>query len=313
MQKHSRIASALIGAALAATAACTRSETPPQPQQQMFASPEEAVKALAKVVQAADVQQLTGIFGPDSKELVDTGDPITARRNRETFTVAFAEGWRLVDAEPGGGGKTLVIGNEEWPFPVPIVMDGNRWRFDTAAGKEEVLARRIGRNELAVIRICNTYVAAQRRYAEHGHDGKPAGVYAQSFRSDTGKENGLYWPEVKGKRLSPLGDLVAQAASEGRQLAAGQERTPFQGYYFKILTAQGAAANGGAKSYVANGNMSGGFALVAWPAQYDLTGIMTFVVNQDGIVHEKDLGAETATTASTMTEYNPDQSWQRVE
>jgi hypothetical protein len=308
MLKH-RFASALIGAALTATGACGRAE--PQPQQQMFASPDEAVQALATIVQAADVEQLTVIFGPDSKELVDTSDPVTARRNRETFSAAFAEGWRLVDADQGA--KTLVIGNEEWPFPVPIVMDGHRWRFDTAAGKSEVLARRIGRNELAVIRICATYVAAQHRYAEHGHDGKPAGVYAQSFRSDPGKENGLFWPEVKGRRLSPLGDLVAQAASEGRPIGEGQKQTPFQGYYFRILTAQGAAAPGGAKSYVANGNMSGGFALVAWPAEYDLTGIMTFIVNQEGNVYEKDLGPESAATASKMTEYDPDNTWQRVE
>ena len=308
MQKHT-FASALIATAVAAMVSCARSE--PQPQQQMFASPEEAVKGLAKVVQAADVQQLTEIFGPDSKELVDSSDPVTARRNRETFTVAFDEGWKLVDAETSG--KTLVIGNEEWPFPVPIVQDGNRWRFDTAAGKAEVLARRIGRNELAVIRICSTYVAAQHRYAEHGHDGKPARLYAQSFSSDTGKENGLFWPEVKGKPLSPLGDLVAQAASEGRTVPDGKERTPFQGYYFKILTGQGAAAAGGAKSYITNGDMSGGFGLVAWPAQYDFTGVMTFIVNQDGIVHEKDLGKDGAATASKMTEYNPDDSWKRVE
>ena len=308
MQKHT-FAFILMIAAVATTVSCARSE--PQPQQQMFASPEEAVQALAKVVQAADVQQLTEIFGPDSKELVDTSDPVTARRNRETFTVAFAEGWKVVDAEKGA--KTLVIGNEDWPFPVPLVADGNRWRFDTAAGKEEVLARRIGRNELAVIRACSTYVAAQHRYAADGHDGKPARLYAQSFRSDPGKENGLFWPEVKGKRLSPLGDLVAQAASEGRAIPEGQERTPFQGYYFKILTAQGAAAPGGAKSYITNGEMSGGFALVAWPAQYDLTGIMTFIVNQDGIVYEKDLGTDTAATAAKLTEYNPDDSWKRVE
>jgi hypothetical protein len=308
MQKH-MFASALIVASVAAMVSCARSE--PQPQQQMFASPEEAVKGLAQVVQAADLQQLTEIFGPDSKELVDTSDPVTARRNRETFAVAFAEGWKLVDAERGG--KTLVIGNEDWPFPVPIVQDGNRWRFDTAAGKAEVLARRIGRNELAVIRICGTYVAAQHRYAEHGHDGKPARLYAQSFRSDPGKENGLFWPEVKGQPLSPLGDLVAQAANEGRPIAEGKEQQPFQGYYFKILTAQGAAAPGGAKSYISNGEMSGGFGLVAWPAQYDFTGVMTFIVNQDGIVHEKDLGKDGAATASQMTEYNPDDSWKRVE
>ena len=285
MQKH-RIASALVGAALASMAACTRAE--PQPQQRMFDSPEEAVRALAEVVQAADVEQLSAIFGPDSKELVDTSDPVTARRNRETFSAAFTEGWRLTDDEHGG--KTLVIGNEEWPFPVPLTKDGNRWRFDTAAGKAEVLARRIGRNELAVIRIGDTYVAAQRRYAESGHDGKPAGLYAQTFRSDAGKENGLFWPAGKGQKRSPLGDLVAQAANEGRAIGEGQQPTPFHGYHFKILTAQGPAAPGGAKSYVTDGNMSGGFALVAWPAEYDLTGIMTFIVNQDGIVHEKDLG-----------------------
>ncbi len=308
--KKGTLASALIGAALAATAACTPSE-PPRPQQQMFASPEEAVRRLAEVVKAADVEQLSTIFGPDSKELVDTSDPVTARRNRETFTAAFAEHWSLVDAEPSG--KTLVIGNEEWPFPVPLVQDGNNWRFDTAAGKAEVLARRIGRNELAAIRICATYVAAQRRYAEHGHDGKPVGLYAQTFSSDAGKENGLFWPEVKGKRLSPLGDLVAQAASEGQRFGEGQKPMPFQGYYFKILTAQGDAAPGGAKSYLASGNMSGGFALVAWPAEYDLTGIMTFIVNQDGIVYEKDLGPESAAMAGKMSDYNPDESWKRIE
>ena len=302
-------ASALIVAAVAATVSCARSE--PQPQQQMFGSAEEAVHALAKQVQAADVQQLTEIFGPDSKELVDTSDPVIARRNRETFTAAFTEGWKLVDAE--NGAKTLVIGNEDWPFPVPLVKDGTRWRFDTAAGKAEVLARRIGRNELAVIRICTTYVLAQRRYAEHGHDGKPARLYAQHFRSEAGKENGLFWPEVKGKPLSPLGDLVAKAASEGRLVGEGKQETPFQGYYFKILTAQGSAASGGARSYMANSEMSGGFALIAWPAEYDLTGIMTFIVNQDGVIHEKDLGADTAAIASKMSEYNPDESWKRVE
>ena len=307
MQKHAF--ALVIAAAVAAMASCARSE--PQPQQLMFDSPEEAVQALATIVKAADVDQLTRIFGPDSQELVDTSDPVTARRNRETFTVAFAEHWKLVDAE--NGARTLVIGNEDWPFPVPIVKDGNRWRFDTAAGKAEVLARRIGRNELAVIRSCNTYVTAQHRYAEHGHDGKPAKLYAQTFRSDPGKENGLFWPEVKGKPLSPLGDLVAQAASEGSPLAEGTQRQPFQGYYFKILTAQGPAAPGGAKSYLVKGDMSGGFALIAWPAEYDLTGVMTFIVNQDGIVYEKDLGKDTAAAASKISEYNPDESWHRVE
>jgi Protein of unknown function (DUF2950) len=307
MHKHGFVL--VVAAAVAAMASCARSEPPSS--QLMFGSPEEAVQALAKIVQAADVEQLTRIFGPDSKELVDTSDPVTARRNRETFAVAFTENWKLVDGEKGA--KTLVIGNEDWPFPVPLVKDGDRWRFDTAAGKTEVLARRVGRNELAVIRICRTYVSAQHHYADHGHDGKPARLYAQAFRSDPGKENGLFWPEVKGKPLSPFGDLVAQAASEGRPIAEGKEPQPFQGYYFRILTAQGAAAAGGAKSYITSGDMSGGFGLVAWPAQYDFTGVMTFIVNQDGIVYERDLGKEGAAIASKMSEYNPDDSWKRVE
>ena len=224
------------------------------------------------------------------------------------FTVAAAEKWQLIDQ--GSDRKVLVIGNEEWPFPVPLAKDASGWRFDTAAGKEEVLDRRIGRNELAVIRICRTYVAAQRLYSERGHDGQPPGLYARTFWSDPGRENGLYWPSGPGQKRSPLGDLVAHAAAEGRPLGNdGPQPAPFHGYYFKILTAQGPAAAGGAKDYVVDGRMSGGFALVAWPAQYDATGVMTFVVNQDGIVREKDLGPDTDGAARGMTLYNPDGSW----
>jgi hypothetical protein len=225
------------------------------------------------------------------------------------FASAAAVGWQLVDEYPLT--KTMVIGNEAWPFPVPLVKGANGWEFDTAAGKEEVLARRIGRNELAVIRICETYVAAQREYADRGRDGRPAGLYAQKFRSDPGTQNGLYWPSVRGQARSPLGDLVAQAEEEGRHLGPGQQPTPFHGYYFKILTAQGPAATGGAKSYEVNGVMSGGFGLVAWPAQYDASGIMTFIVNQDGILFQKDLGP--AGSESPPTVYDPDESWSRVE
>ena len=291
---------------LALAAGCRGSAKP-----RTFSTPEEAVGALAEAVRAQNVDSLMALFGPDAGDLIDRTDPAGARRNREVFAAAAAEGWHLTEAGPET--RVLVIGNEEWPFPVPIVKDGSRWRFDTAAGKAEVLARRIGRNELAVIRSCDTYVAAQHRYAEHGHDAKPAKLYAQTFRSDPGKENGLFWPEVKGKPLSPLGDLVAQAASEGRPIAEGKQPQPFQGYYFKILTGQGPSAPGGAKSYVVKGDMSGGFALIAWPAEYDLTGVMTFIVNQDGMVYEKDLGKDTAAAASKIAEYNPDDSWKRVE
>jgi hypothetical protein len=284
---------------------CSRSA---EPRHRTFASPEDAVRALAEVVKAGKIDQVLAIFGPDGKELVDSSDAATARHNREVFTAAVAEGWRLVDH--GANGKTLVIGREEWPFPVPLVKEANAWRFDTAAGKEEVLARRIGRNELAVIRICRTYVAAQQIYAGQARDGKRAGLYAATFRSAPGRQNGLYWPARRGEKRSPLGDLMAQAAEEGR--APGPDRgqpSPFHGYYFRILTAQGNLAEGGAKDYIVQGEMSGGFALVAWPAQYDVTGIMTFVVNQDGIVREKDLGPGTDEAARGMTLYNPDGSW----
>jgi Protein of unknown function (DUF2950) len=273
--------------------------------QRTFATPEDAVKALIDVVKAGNLDDLIAILGPGSEDLAASSDPVTARQNREVFRIAVKERWSLVDE---GKGKTLVIGNEDWPFPVPIVKDGAKWRFDSVAGKEEVLARRIGRNELATIETCRAYVTAQQRYAQQGHDGKPAGAYAAVFRSDPGKQNGLYWPVKRGEKRSPLGDLVGEAADS--KPAADGKPQPFHGYYFKILTAQGAAAPGGAASYIVNGDMSKGFALVAWPAQYNATGVMTFIVNQDGIVREKDLGQGTDAAARAMTAYNPDKSWQ---
>ncbi len=276
-----------------------------------FATPEEAVRGLAAAVKGGKLDEVLAFFGPEGTELISSSEPAIARANRDVFTAAIAEGWRLVDDK--GGRKTLVIGNEEWPFPVPLIRDGKTWRFDAAAGKEEVLARRIGRNELEAIAIVRTYVGAQQRYAEAGHDGKPAGVYAAAFRSDPGTQNGLYWPAGKGEKRSPLGDLVAQAATEGRGLERNnQAPQPFHGYFFRILTAQGAKAPGGAKSYVVNGNLSGGFALVAWPAQYDATGVMTFVVNQSGVVWQKDLGPETGTVVGSILAYEPDKSWTQV-
>jgi DUF2950 family protein len=276
-----------------------------------FASPEDAVRGLIEAVKAGNLDELRAIFGAGGQELIASSDAATAGRNREVFAIAAAEGWRLVDQ--GTGRKELIVGNEGWPFPVPLVKNSTSWRFDSAAGKEEVLARRIGRNELAVIGIARSYVAAQQRYAQEGHDGKPAGLFATTFRSDPGKQNGLYWPAAPGQPRSPFGDLVAQAAEEGRPIGTNRQRpTPFHGYYFRILTAQGPAAPGGAKSYLVNGEMSGGFALVAWPAQYDATGIMTFTVRQDGTVHEKDLGTKTDATAAAMTTYNPDASWLAV-
>ncbi len=277
--------------------------------QRAFASPQEAVSALIDAVKGDRLNDVVALFGPDGKELADSSDVATGRRNREIFTAAVAEGWRLED-QPGKG-KVLIIGHESWPFPVPLVKRASGWQFDTAAGKEEILARRIGRNELAVIHACHTYVAAQHLYAQQAHDGKAPGIFAQQFASTPGKQDGLYWPAARGQKRSPLGDLIAQAAEEGRSLdSAAAKPQPFHGYFFKILTGQGASANGGAKSYLVSGGMSGGFALVAWPVQYDVTGVMTFIVNQDGVVYQKDLGPSTPATASAMAVYDPGTAWE---
>jgi len=295
----------LLGATL-----CCKGAAPKESGQRTFQTPEEAAQALNDATKAPGEDKLLALFGPEGRELIDTSDPAATRHNREVFNVAFKESSRWVDQ--GANSKTLVIGHEAWPFPVPLVKDGNGWRFDSAAGKEEIIARRIGRNEIAAIRICQTYVNAQRVYAKYAHDGKPVGIYATAFRSSPGQQNGLYWPSKHGERRSPLGDLVAEAAMEGRNLAQDQPPSPFHGYYFKILTTQGPAATGGAQDYVVNGVMSKGFALVAWPAKYDNTGVMTFIVNQDGTVREKDLGPETEATVKAMTAYNPD-GWDGVQ
>jgi len=290
-------------------AACSR--TPPEPPARTCATPDEAVEALAQAVEGGSLDEVAAIFGSGSQTLIDSSDSVTARRNREVFTIAMGETWRL--ESPDAATRTLVIGYEAWPFPIPIVQEGNRWRFDAEAGAEEIVARRIGRNELAVIRICYTYVSAQILYARSGHDGRPAGLYAKAFGSEPGRQNGLYWPAGPGEKHSPLGDLVAAAAAEGRRIGGGgAEPAPFHGYYFRILTAQGAAAPGGARSYLENGELAGGFALVAWPAQYDVTGVMTFTVNQDGVIREKNLGPETDLAARGMSVYDPDDSWSVV-
>jgi len=267
--------------------ACTR--TPPY---RTFVTPEDAVRALTAAVKADNLDEVIAIFGPEGRSLADTSDPATARRHREVFSVAIAERWHL-DPTPGGG-RVLVVGNEDWPFPVPLVRDQDAWHFDTTAGVEEILARRIGRNELATILVCQAYVTAQHLYAATPHDGAPAGRFARQFASDPGRHNGLYWPVARGEKRSPLGELVARAAEEGRPIgtSAGTARSPFHGYFFKILSPP-----------------PDGFALVAWPAHYGTTGVMTFLVNQDGEVRERDLGLSTDRDAGAMTTYAPDSSW----
>ena len=277
----------------------------------VFQTPEEAVTALRSAARAKDIEPLLGLLGADARDLAASSDPATARQHRTVFLVAMREGWKLADVSADR--KELVVGREEWPFPVPLVKTAKGWMFDAAAGKEEVLTRRIGRNELAAIRIVQTYVAAQRAYARRAHDGTPAGAYARRLASTAGKEDGLYWAVTPGQPHSPLGSLVAEAATEGVKLGAGSQPTPFHGYYFRILEKQGAAAPGGAKSYVVGNAMTGGFALVAWPATYGATGVMTFIVGPDGATYQRDLGADTAAAVKSIAAYNPDKTWDKVE
>jgi hypothetical protein len=279
--------------------------------QRAFATAEEAVRALTTAAKAGNTSEILAIFGPEANDIVSSLDPIDARRNREIFVAAVAEEWKLADQ--GEGSKELSIGYEQWPFPVPLVKNEKGWVFDTAAGKDEVLARQIGRNELATIEVCKTYVNAQQEYSAQAHDGKPAGLFAQKFASDPGLQNGLYWQAKTGERRSPLGELVAQASQEGRGVGTTDTLAPFHGYLFRILTGQGSAASGGATNYLVNGEMSGGFALVAWPAAYDSTGIMTFVVSQEGIIYQKDLGNETSNLVKSLTLYDPDKTWNKAE
>jgi hypothetical protein len=277
----------------------------------VFATPDEAARVLIEIVRTNDLDGLVALFGSAGQDLFDTSDAATGRRNREVFVAAVAEGWHLQDAGPGR--KELVVGNEAWPFPVPLVKGAAGWSFDAAAGREEILNRRIGRNELAVIRVLHDYVAAQRAYAATGHDGKPAGLYARRFGSAPGKHDGLYWPAGRGEPRSPLGVLVAQASEEGYHRRGGEGRSPLYGYYFRILEGQGKSAKGGAVEYVVDGEMKGGFALLAWPVYHGASGVMTFVVNQDGVAYEKDLGPETPALVETITRYDPDTTWRVVQ
>jgi len=304
--RYARIAA--LGLVIVAAAASPQGATADQAQRR-FATAEEAVKTVIKAAKANNRTELLAILGADAEDLLSSGDKVADRRARQLILVALNEKWSL--ASQGPNTKTLVIGNEEWPYPIPLVKDKTGWRFDTAAGREEILYRRIGRNELSTIKTCLTYVKAQKEYAQKGHDGKAAGLFAQKLGSEPGKQDGLFWKSGPGEELRPLGEFAAQASSEGYS-RSDSGPTPFHGYVFRLLKAQGPAAPGGAKNYVSNGEMKGGFALVAYPAEYRDSGVMTFIVNQDGIVYEKDLGEKTVQMASQTTEYNPDSSWRKV-
>ncbi len=276
--------------------------------QKTFSSAEEAVKAAIAAAKKGDDKEVSAIFGPGSQELLHSGDAIADKQRRAEFLKAYDERNRLVTE---GEHTILVVGKTDWPLPIPLVKKGNGWIFDAAKGKEEVLNRRIGQNELSAIQVTLAYVDAQREYARKDRDRDGLLEYAQRPRSESGKRNGLYWPVKSGEEQSPLGPLAARAVKEGYK--ASDKPVPFHGYYYRILTAQGKNAPGGAYSYLVKGSMIGGFALVAYPAEYRNSGVMTFIVNHDGKVFQKDLGKNTAAVASAMKEYNPDQSWVEVQ
>jgi len=280
-------------------------------RQQTFATPEDAVWRLISTAKEGNKSDIEKVLGPKSSEVLSTGDPVQDRNQRQVFVAAADEQWHLQDLPDGE--KELVIGYEEWPFPIPLVESDGAWRFDTDAGIEEILARRIGRNELAAIDICRTYFILQNEYAETGHDGNPPGAFAQRFWSTPGKHDGLYWKSTSDADQSPAGELVAVAADEGYTRSKRGFPRPFHGYYFRILDAQTGASPDGARSYVVNGAMTGGFALVAYPASYGQSGVMSFIINQDGVVLQSDLGEDTAEIASAMTSFDPTDQWKIVE
>ncbi len=280
--------------------------------EQQFNSVEGAVEALKTAIAARDTNALHALFGPAGQGLVSV-DVVEAVNEREQFAVRVAE--RLVLVKEGDSKVVLQLGEDGWAFPIPLLQRAGHWSFDTETGREEILNRRIGANELGTIRVCRTYVQAQREYAGFDWHGDGVLAYAQRLRSTSGTHDGLYWPPKPGEEPSPLGPLIAQARVEGYRRetrAFDDQKAPYHGYYFKILTGQGAQVPGGRYNYIINGHMIAGFALVAWPAQWGNSGIMTFVVNQRGLVHQKNLGSKTSTLAGGMTLYNPDAGWTLV-
>ena len=280
------------------------------PGQKTFSSPDEASRALIRAVQAGDEKDLLEIFGPDGKEIISSGDKVEDKKGRDAFAEKYQRMNRLVE-EPDGTVR-LYVGAENWPMPIPLVNRKDAWYFDTSAGKEEILFRRIGRNEIATIGVLRELVAAQKEYYSKTHEDSVK-QYAQKFISDQGKHDGLYWNAINREPESPIGPLLAYASSEGYAKKLSSLPSPFQGYYFRVLMRQGKHASGGAKNYIVNGKMTRGFAFLAYPAEYANSGMMSFIINQDGILYQKDLGPKTADLAHALDEYDPDKTWARVE
>jgi hypothetical protein len=291
--------------------ACKKSDNPQKPSISVFTTPDDAGNALLASVKSADPKALLDIFGPDSKDVIFSGDTVQDKNTGAAFVAAYEvmHRWRKMP----DGDQALLVGADNFAFPIPLKKNPHgEWFFDTAAGKDEILNRRIGRNELATIAACGAVADAQAAYFSQPRDGEKAKQYAAKFISDPGKQNGLYWKALDGQPASPLGPLAAFATAEGYS-AKTEGHTAFHGYYFRMLKGQTDKAPGGAKDYVVNGKMTGGFAFVAYPAEYGNSGVMTFIINQDGVLLEKDLGKNTTEIATAMTEFDPDPSWVIVE
>jgi hypothetical protein len=298
----------LLAALLAVVTAITATGATPTSAQESFATPQQAVDALVDATRSGRLARLARILGPGGASLIRSGDPVADRDARRHFVAAYDR--RHAIELHGVAKAVLTVGRESWPMPIPLVRTASGWRFDTAAGRQEILDRRIGRNELAVIQVCRAYVEAQREYAALAAGSGGRTEYAQHFMSHAGRHDGLYWPTRPDEPQSPMGPLVAQARARGYTPGKdGGKPHPYYGYYFRILTGQGPHAPGGARSYLTDGRMTGGFALLAYPAEYGDSGIMTFMVSQNGIVFEKNLGPQTGESASKLEQYDPDSGW----
>jgi hypothetical protein len=274
--------------------------------QQVFQTPEDAAVALANAIKSGASKDLLKVLGRDAEDIMASGDEVADRESRERFVGAYDARHNVIIE---GEKAFLIVGTDDFPLPIPLTRQKAGWKFDTVAGRLEILYRRIGRNELDAIQTCLAYVDAQNEYAEKDRTGAGAGVYAQRIVSTSGNKDGLYWPSSDGD-ASPLGEFVARASAEGYK--AGATRTPYHGYYYRILTQQGPNGPGGALDYVVKGKMIGGFALVAYPAEYGNSGVMTFLVNHSGTVYQKDLGDYTMTLVKRMMWFDPDQTWKKV-
>jgi len=298
-----------VAALVVALASCKKSDDS-KPSQRTFSSPAEAGAAFLEAAKSGDQTALLAIFGPDGKDVLFSGDAVKDKNGLQDFVAAYSQmnRWREIKA----GGEILYIGADNYPFPVPLGRNSSgQWSFDTAAGKDEILARRIGKGELTAIAACAASANAEQQYFTQTHDGDNVKQYAQNFISDEGKQNGLYWKVADGHAPSPLNSLVEFAKAVG-YTNAGEKPQPFNGYYFRILTKQGDKAPGGAKDYIANGKMTGGFAVLAYPAEYRNSGIMTFIVGKDGTIYQKDLGDKTTDLGGALSEYNPGDGWNSV-